>query len=70
MEDSMGKFSFKSGFSVFRKREPIKVDFSDLKAHDAEMRERIDQLERTLNGEKEWFLCLTKRKESCDDPTG
>lgn len=43
---------------------PIKIEISEAdKGKD--IQERVQRLKATLNGEEQWFLCLTKNRTTC-----
>ena len=64
---SMGRFKLRTGLEVFKKRKIESLDFSRLETSNAELKTRVEKLKATLNGDDQFFLCLTKRKEVCDD---
>ena len=48
-------------------KEELKT-LDEIKEINKQTAEKIKQIEATVDGEHDWFLCLTKKKENCEEP--
>jgi len=50
--------------SLLTPPKPIKIEIRDAEKG-SDIQDRVQRLRATLDGEEQWFLCLTKDKDAC-----
>jgi len=64
---TIGRWSIQTGLKSLKRDKEEEKSLKDTQELNADTLNRIRRLKATVDGEHEWFLCMTKNKNACED---